>query len=68
MKLAWNFEEMDLMKRASQPVQGLEPHSQMLTRSVCIEQRTTEGGLFPTYTFLYKFLKSVISICDYGRK
>jgi hypothetical protein len=37
MKLAWNFEEMDLMKRASQPVQGLKPLSEMLTLSVCVK-------------------------------
>ena len=34
MKLALNFEILDLMKRASRPVQGLEPHSGMSTRSI----------------------------------
>lgn len=38
-------------------MQGLEPHSQMLTSSVRI-RRTTEGGLFPTYTYLSKHLKN----------
>ena len=49
--MASNGTETRNVKRPTQPVQGLEPHSQMLTRSVCPsrKQRTTEGGLFPTY-------------------
>jgi len=52
MKLAWNFEAKDLMKRVSQPMQGLVPHSGMLTTTVRLRS-CTESGLFPTYIFIF---------------
>ncbi len=70
MKLEWNFDAKDLMKRTSRPVQGFKPHSGMSTLSVRSRGKT-EGGLFPTYILYvleYKSLKREINTIGYGTK
>ena len=59
-EIEWNFETEDLMKRTSQSVQGHEPLSEMLTRSVWQRQRTTEGWPIPDllYSENFKIQKS----------
>ena len=57
----WNCEKQDLMKQPSWLVQGLELHSWMLTSSVWL-QRTTEAGLYLTYSFLQKGLTRYVKL------
>ncbi len=60
MKLALNFEAKDLMKRASQPVQGYTPHSEMLTRSVCVYTKNDRRWPIPDLHLLIEGGDSLI--------
>jgi len=61
MKLVWNFEEQDLMKRASQLVQGLKPLSRMLTLSVCLKNKERQKVAYSQLTFFLTTFKKYLS-------